>query len=1016
MRKIRKRILAIVAAMATCVSAMNIPAYAQENFGIESAYVKSSEVETVSEGWDQVTTQDIFEGDNYKITYSLVSHWGTGYNANIRIENTGDTTIHNWYMAFDCEDVITNIWNAKISKEAEKSGNVISPYIIKNAGWNQDIAVGSSVEFGFSSNNSFNGFPGNYELVGTSQEVKEDYTVVYCTNSDWGSGFTGAFSITNNTDSILEDWVLEFDFDREITQIWNGVIESHEGNHYVIRNAEHNSNIDSGRCISFGITGRDGNAVEPSNYKLHTYVSDINLLLDKDLDGDNVPYWMEKEYGSSTKRSDTDNDGINDYDEIFVLSTDPTMRDTDGNGVLDSKEDFDADGINNIDELNAKTNPLSADTDDDGLKDNEESQYGTDPTLSDTDNDGANDGKEVSLNTNPLVYDDSFIVSTVASSEDTVKVSVDIKLSGNQVGSLSVEKCQNEFLFPTNMPGYIGGAYDFSVDGSFDTATIKFEFDEALLSDSSFDPTIYYFNEEIQAFEELDTVIEGNVASTEVTHFSTYILINRTVYQKAFKWTDVWEAGNHSGVEIVLVVDDSWTMNVNDSSNQRLTVARDLIAKLPKNSKVGIVKFASGVTRLTSKLMEDKQLVQSYLTTNYFYSDGYTYMYSAINNAFSLFESKDDEILKMMVVLSDGVAHDLNMHSSMINVAKKNNVNIYTIGLGSGSSSYFTDYMKPLANNTGGAFYLASEAGQLGTIYDDINEKIDIETDSDEDGIADYYEDNMTMFNGLTLPLDKNNPDSDGDGLLDGQEIKLVYQYNNDKSQVIVTGQVISNPLSKDSDDDGIEDPDDTEPMKKGLKDGIIGKLNLVSCYESEDASWTSGNVFLVYTSYIKDKVDFSTLKAGWSKIDVDKSWSLDNLQKDQPLLSDYTFKVNDTVTIANGGFGKENGVCYNMEVYEYYQNNQDYLANTYISEEITEDELKQLISYCSKESVNYFNFTNNSAKVACDAWNLISDVQVNPYSPKFLDGHIATPRGLKDNLRFLSNCQENYSLADALR
>ena len=35
------------------------------------------------------------------------------------------------------------------------------------------------------------------------------------------------------------------------------------------------------------------------------------------------------------------------------------------------------------------------------------------------------------------------------------------------------------------------------------------------------------------------------------------------------------------------------------------------------------------------------------------------------------------------------------------------------------------------------------------------NKKIDIETDSDGDGIADYYEDNMVMFNGVTIKLDK---------------------------------------------------------------------------------------------------------------------------------------------------------------------------------------------------------------------------------------------------------------------
>ncbi len=76
------------------------------------------------------------------------------------------------------------------------------------------------------------------------------------------------------------------------------------------------------------------------------------------------------------------------------------------------------------------------------------------------------------------------------------KPSVDISLSGEQVDSLAVEKYENTFLFPESMPGYLGSAYEFSVDGSFDKATIRFEFQESLLEDIDFDPVIYYFNEE----------------------------------------------------------------------------------------------------------------------------------------------------------------------------------------------------------------------------------------------------------------------------------------------------------------------------------------------------------------------------------------------------------------------------------------------------------------------------------------------------------------------------------------
>ena len=153
-----------------------------------------------------------------------------------------------------------------------------------------------------------------------------------------------------------------------------------------------------------------------------------------------------------------------------------------------------------------------------------------------------------------------------------------------------------------------------------------------------------------------------------------------------------------------------------------------------------------------------------------------------------------------MIVLSDGETSDTSLHKSVVQKANDNKIKIFTVGLGS-SSSYFTRYLKPLADNTAGAFYLASNANELNDIYKDINEKIDIETDSDSDGIPDYYEDNMVMFNGVKIKLDKNNPDTDGDGLDDGEEVaELNYQYNADKTKVIVTGKLLSNPLEGDTD------------------------------------------------------------------------------------------------------------------------------------------------------------------------------------------------------------------------
>ena len=541
-------------------------------------------------------------------------------------------------------------------------------------------------------------------------------------------------------------------------------------------------------------------------------------LDDKDDDQDGLLNMFEDYYGSDKNVADTDGDGLFDYIEVAFLALDPTKADTDGNGINDGEEDTDGDGIKNIDEIVLSTDPSQADTDFDGLKDGEEvSIHNTDPTNVDTDGDGASDGKEIEIGTDPLVAQQSFAVTISAeNNNDTVTPSVALSLSGSQIETLFIEPA-SEILFNDDMPGYLGKAYDFNVDGNFDSATINFEFDSSL-SDSKDDFVICYFDEENQELIELETTITGNVASAVVSHFSTYILVNRMIRENAREWYDIWDSeAEYTGVEIVFVIDDSGSMDWNDPYYERLNVAGNLIDNLPVNSKIGLVRFAQGyggaTGALTPALTTDKDAVKNYLTRTYFNSPGGTDMYTGINAAFPLFSTTESTILRLMVVLSDGETDDTYLHSSVINTANSKNIRIYTVGLGS-STSYFTSYMQPLAENTNATFYLASDAAELSNIYKDISKKIDLEADGDNDGIPDYYEDHMVSFNGTKIKLDKNNPDTDGDGLLDGKEVSVQLIYNADKTKVYIKGKITSRPDKADSDDDGYNDKQDKNPLK----------------------------------------------------------------------------------------------------------------------------------------------------------------------------------------------------------
>ncbi|MDO4765811.1 MAG: VWA domain-containing protein [Eubacteriales bacterium] len=535
-----------------------------------------------------------------------------------------------------------------------------------------------------------------------------------------------------------------------------------------------------------------------------------------DTDNDKLANGLEEIYGTDIAKADTDEDGLNDFMEVSLFKYSPILKDSDNNGIEDGQEDPDGDKISNLEELQLDTGVLDPDTDKDGLLDGDEVKtHRTNPLEIDTDGDEVSDAREIELNTDPLTAESDFDVTYTSKEEDTVTASVDIVLKGEQVETLSVEPSQVSALFPENTPGYMGKAYDFNVSGEFEEATIKFEFDPNMIGNGE-KPSICYFDEEKQELIELETTVEGNVASAKVSHFSTYVLMNRKVYEDSLQWEDVWDSDvSYSDVQIVFVIDDSGSMDWNDPNYQRLVVARDLIDKLPQSSEIGIVRFmGENPEKLTATLTRDKENAKSYLTRDYFNSPGGTDMYAGINTGFELFTAKSDTTLKILVVLSDGETDDTNLHEETIQKANEQKVRIYSVGLGSSSSGYFESYMKPLSEQTNGLFYLAADASELAHIYQDISKKIDLEADADGDGIPDYYEDHMVSFAGYKIPLDKTKRDTDGDGLADGEEVEIELKYSADRKKVYVKGKLLgSNPVLTDSDQDGYMDNEDLNPL-----------------------------------------------------------------------------------------------------------------------------------------------------------------------------------------------------------
>ena len=158
-----------------------------------------------------------------------------------------------------------------------------------------------------------------------------------------------------------------------------------------------------------------------------------------DSDGDGLNDDVEIELGTDPNESDSDGDDLSDADELdpMIYGTDPLVADTDKDGENDGLEvtnmtdpldplsftvdgdsddlpdawevlhfgdifsemdtgDHDQDGLDNVGELAAFSDPTIKDTDGDSLEDGPEVHtHGTDPTNPDTDGDGLNDAAEI---------------------------------------------------------------------------------------------------------------------------------------------------------------------------------------------------------------------------------------------------------------------------------------------------------------------------------------------------------------------------------------------------------------------------------------------------------------------------------------------------------------------------------------------------------------------------------------------------------------------------------------------
>ncbi|WP_028264525.1 VWA domain-containing protein [Atopobium fossor] len=533
------------------------------------------------------------------------------------------------------------------------------------------------------------------------------------------------------------------------------------------------------------------------------------LSIDRDdTDSDGLINYLETYYTTDLTNKDTDADGIDDYIEIAAIHTDPTNKDSDNNGILDGDEDSDNDGLSNLTEIGLGINLASYDTDLDELDDGQEVNLGTNPLKEDSDSDGAWDGWEVTHNTDPLSAQKSFVVSATQTGPNNT-TTLSATTAGAYVEQLYMLPITGTDIDLTQTPGYVCG-YEFCAPQNFEEATIEFELDEKLFENKDFTPTVYYYNPNTQALEEQQTSVNGCRVSFKPTHFSIYLVLDKHSFDHVWN-RDIKDPTKQDQTakpyDFCFVLDESWSMQDTDPKCLRVDALNGFVDKFGANDRACVVSFAANGKEILP-FTSDKALLHETLEKQRQRFGSGTNGRGALTKAMSICVDKSrKEANKVIFFLTDGDDNYTSglSYESLAKKAQDTGVTIYCFVLGDIVSEDKYNTLDNISKASGGKCYRGIDSDMssfTGLIFD---ETIDYETDSNGDGISDYYaklikSGSLTLANGTTpyKGIDFTDPDYDHDGFLNGQELKVCVYYSPDNNRYVYLKQ-ISNPLIKES-------------------------------------------------------------------------------------------------------------------------------------------------------------------------------------------------------------------------
>lgn len=783
---------------------------------------------------DVISEGRIYEADSYRVETIITDYWTGAYNVKIIITNTSDTVIHNWGLLCSTGDEISGLYNAKEMEYDEED------HFFKNLGWNQDIPVGESVVFGYTAAYDDTAHVAeDFRLVSISSEVSTDrYRVSYVTVQEWDTGAQAEIIIENISGKVIEDWSLEFDTDLVFTEIWNAKIVSHEGNHYVLQNADDSQNIGVGEALVVGLLVQQSgleselehivmNEITHSGFAVSGNGSSGDMIDGKESDFIEIDssdmerlsvkeaemYWLEVEKNSlngilkNAENAVSMNYMITDINDTVLFQGDikaasewsiddigfvigvniVSMEVVYDDGSMVRKEVT----IVNICEANMSVTGLAlGDTDGDGLRDGLEPALGFDPCNPDTDGNGILDSKE------PVMQNISQDIATEGSA--VTAVSVDMSCAGDINTQVLIRDTYGSDRLSSDVVGLVGVPVDIHSFTDFDTAVITFTYDETKLGATSEENLcMMWYDETNNIYQILEnSVVDtgNNTVSYTTTHFSTYLLVDRQI------WYDAWRAdidystyvvGNEENVinyDIVAAID--YTVSPEELAEEK-AVVQNLINGMIEGDRIKIVFYTNDNCFYTTYWYTSTSSATSILNNlEYYYYRAYRHSLipSGAHNgnvSYALMgmaaagRGQSNTNQKMGFIIHAGDVYNVNsssMQASIISeMDKAGELQINAISIGKWEDAFLQQQLE----SRGGQTFIMTSVEELTEL---LQSYFDLEHEGFEVREFDYL-------------------DSDGDGLYDTYEIN---------GMRIQNGTVVyTDPYSTDTDGDGISDCDE---------------------------------------------------------------------------------------------------------------------------------------------------------------------------------------------------------------